>query len=1265
MELFITEWMHEDIDSEYILRAFGRNIESFTLDIYNFYPYFYIELPQDWNKGKISMFVYHMQSVIKRELRGHEIVLKKPLSKFTGMDNFKYVKLIFDNYADFKKWSYAFNKEISIPGLAGGKPCMYQKYESNISPMLRGIHDTVSIGWITVAVYKKLNVDDSINTKNWYSCRIEDIHNNNEGSSIPPLVYLSFDIEADSSHADFPIANKSYTKLAREIIVEYARLCKEHQALQLHSRNKLIAKILQSYIQLAFNNNYANNGVSYCGCTNEGIIGTFNISKIYEGVVAEDIMEIAELIQANYNIPHDFTESAKQIVQECARLRRINNVRFMKAPKQCIGLLLQLQFDMYYKNCNFNNVYTINNEKPTVDAIKAIIKKTMLLCAEHIRYKQNKDTENADDVINQLTKLFDDAFPEICGDEIIQIGSVFKKYGQPHPYLKHIITLCSCDDISNEEMIADENKDIILSNAEIAAELHDVVLIDDCNVRNDMALEIRRAKQAMTDKSEVRVISVATEEELLLEWIKIVLEEDPDIILGYNIFDFDYKYIYSRAKVLGIEEEFNRLGRAVWTEERDSGMSVGRNPDPTVFKEQGLSSSAFGDNTLYYLQMYGRISIDLYKLAQISFKLDSYKLDSVCKIYLGKSKNDLPPTEIFIKQKGTSADRGLIAKYCIMDCILVTRLFDKLDIFINNYGMAQVCSVPLSYLFLRGQGIKLLSFVSKIAAQKGFIIPVLQIIEEEDREKYEGAIVLNPISNIYFEPIVVADFNSLYPSCMISENLSHDSYVSTIVIPAGGAHWTEWKNKLLEEDNEYERKLINGEYDGWTYVDIMYDLYKFVPICKNGKEMKKMKKVVSAHKICRFAQPPNGSKSIVPTILIDLLQARKDTRKKQGACAKNSFEWNVLEGMQLAYKTTANSLYGQIGSPTSAIRLIDISACTTSVGRSQITIARDFCEGNYKSKVVYGDTDSIFIKFDTADMFGNKLLGYDAVFASMLLCTEAALAISNRLKRPHNLEMEKAIWPFILVTKKRYVGNYYTSIHKPSCYRNANGIALKRRDNAKILKHIFGNMIDIIMTRYSIEEAISYIKKECQEMLAGRFPIDYFVFSKTLRGFYKNPTRIAHKVLADRIGTRDPGNKPRSNDRIHYAFIKNETAVLQGDKIETPEFITTANLKINYELYLSNQLEKPLSQIISLHMSAEYIKQFFDRIKAENNDAMLGVRKLSSYSKFNCGQSLSINVMSRKQLLDLNKAKDEEVINLSSSSDEDCDEDGEDELEIL
>ena len=805
-------------------------------------------------------------------------------------------------------------------------------------------------------------------------------------------------------------------------------------------------------------------------------------------------------------------------------------------------------------------------------------------------------------------------FHQVCGDPVSQIGSVFKKFGESDPYLKHIITLNNSDPITNNELILDENKDILLSIDEIIKELIDIdkkTIQKDHLYYNNLAIESRIKKQMKSDIAEVCIIECETEEEVILEWIKLVQKEDPDIILGYNIFDFDYKYLYNRAKILGIENEFNKLGKIKWTEKREIGLGgiKKQNEDLSVFKIQGLNSSAFGDNTLYYLQTLGRVLIDMYKLAQISFKLDSYKLDSVCKIYLGKSKNDLPPTEIFIKQKGTNADRALIAKYCIQDCILVQRLYDKLDIFIAYCGMAQVCSVLYSYLFLRGQGIKLLSFVCKICSKNNFLIKVLEKADLDELEKYEGAIVLNPLKNIYFEPIAVADFNSLYPSCMISHNLSQDSYVGFKIIPVG-EDYTKLRGVIFDETNKYEVALLNGKYEGWDYLDIMYDIYDYRPIIKKGKEMKETEKFIVGHKVCRFAQPPNGEKSIIPNILKYLLDARKDTRKKQAKYKKGEFEYNVLEGLQLAYKTTANSLYGQIGSPTSAIRLIEISACTTAVGRGQIIFSRDFCHKNYpKSVVVYGDTDSIFIKFNTLDIFGNKLFGLDAVYKSMSLCMEAAAVITSHLKAPHNLDFEKAIFPFMLISKKRYHGHYYTKPNDPGYYANSMGIVLKRRDNAKIVKHIFGGMTDIIMKEYNINRAIEYIKEECKKLLKGDFDSQYFIITKTLRSYYKDPTRIAHNVLAQRIGKRDPGSKPRSNDRIPYIYIVNEDKnALQGDRIETPEFIKKNNINIDYLLYLTNQIMKPVMQILDLKI--KNAQELFDDIIMNYKNDKLGIKRL-------------------------------------------------------
>jgi DNA polymerase elongation subunit (family B) len=79
-----------------------------------------------------------------------------------------------------------------------------------------------------------------------------------------------------------------------------------------------------------------------------------------------------------------------------------------------------------------------------------------------------------------------------------------------------------------------------------------------------------------------------------------------------------------------------------------------------------------------------------------------------------------------------------------------------------------------------------------------------------------------------------------------------------------------------------------------------------------------------------------------------------------------------------------------------------------------------------------------------------------------------------------------------------------------------------------------------------------------------KVPVEKLIISKSLRSFYKNPKQIAHNVLAERIGVREPGNKPAPGDRIPYIYIETTGKKLQGDKIETPQFIKDHKLKIDY-----------------------------------------------------------------------------------------------------
>jgi DNA polymerase elongation subunit (family B) len=95
--------------------------------------------------------------------------------------------------------------------------------------------------------------------------------------------------------------------------------------------------------------------------------------------------------------------------------------------------------------------------------------------------------------------------------------------------------------------------------------------------------------------------------------------------------------------------------------------------------------------------------------------------------------------------------------------------------------------------------------------------------------------------------------------------------------------------------------------------------------------------------------------------------------------------------------------------------------------------------------------------------------------------------------------------------------------------------------------------------------------------------MEKLIITKSLRSGYKNPNSIAHKVLADRITARDPGSKPSSGDRIPFVYIvTKDKKALQGEKIETPTFITENGLKIDYSFYITNQIMKPVQQVFAL-----------------------------------------------------------------------------------
>ena len=190
-------------------------------------------------------------------------------------------------------------------------------------------------------------------------------------------------------------------------------------------------------------------------------------------------------------------------------------------------------------------------------------------------------------------------------------------------------------------------------------------------------------------------------------------------------------------------------------------------------------------------------------------------------------------------------------------------------------------------------------------------------------------------------------------------------------------------------------------------------------------------------------------------------------------------------------------------------------------------------------------------------------------------------------KKPHDLEYEKVFKPLILASKKRYIGIKYEEDPKKG-KKTSMGVVTKRRDNAPILKHTFNGVVDILTQEGDTAKAVRFVQETGREMIDGKYDLNMFVISKTLREYYKDPESIAHKVLAMRMADRDPGNKPASNERIPYVYIKidekPDVEYLQGDRIEHINYVREHRCKVDFEVILRNQIMKPVSQILELDL---------------------------------------------------------------------------------
>ena len=1547
----------------FVIQMFGINErgETCCIIVCNYEPFFYVKVPETWGFDAKARFIAELKKAVGKFSEDSiladecKLIRRKTLYGFDGGKDHKFLMLKFKNMATMNRaknqWYEWVSKkvegsEVEERTLGKLNPHGYKGthiYEANIPPLLRYFHikDISPSGWVRVKGGTPCESNKQTTCMHEYCVGHKDVVPQPEKETIVPYKIMSFDIEASSSHGDFPVPIKTYKKLAANIV----DVCLKDPTAATKSE-------VQRMIRTAFHQHQPKSVSSPPAFTMHD-----DIEHIYTKTVPSS-QQLDAMVDRMWSTPVQtlVEEADPDVISNANTIERMFEKMKAEADAQAEAAeaAAEAEADNDDDDGDDKSVFTTATSAPAWTKPKTNPNPNPNPSDASMSDMLHSSSLDRETKINHMNDALLAVFPAVEGDKVTFIGSTFLRYGEERPYLNHCLALGNCDPVTGAQ-----------------------------------------------------IVSCKTERALLQAWTELVQREDPDIIIGYNIFGFDYQFMFHRALENHAEDDFLKLSRNAdeFCGKRD--FKTGR-----VSIEETSIALASGQYDLHYIAMTGRLQIDMYNYFRRDYNLTSYKLDYVGSYFIGDdvravehhadktrvvsknltglevgnyieleetdhstdpykdgqkfqvvavnraagyfeivghetpdmkkhvrwgvSKDDVTPQDIFRMTNEGPGPRAVIAKYCIQDCNLVHHLMNKVDVITGYNEMAKICSVPISFLVIRGQGIKLTSYMAKKCREKNTLMPVID--KGPSGEGYEGAIVLPPKRGLYLDnPVACNDYSSLYPSSMISENLSHDSKVWSKEYDLDG--------NMVRETGEKDPKTGQHIYDNlpnYTYVDVEYDTYRWKPNPRG-----KMEKHLSGKKVCRFAQ---GAKAILPSILEELLAARKATRKLAEQ-QSDPFMANVLDKRQLAYKVTANSLYGQCGAKTSSFYEVDVAASTTATGRKLLTYAKRMVEEVYgdavvttkahgtvltRAEYVYGDsvaahtpvyvrlggvidvcpiealaekygaspntwtqckeegkqtkevcemmcgvetwsekgwtrlhrvirhalaphkkmmrivthtgivdvtddhslilangeeispknveigtkllhsalpqpttahmvttvtveqarvmgfffgdgscgdyhcesgnkcswalnnasmefvqkylelckiaypdfewvyndtlkssgvykitpkskkygsvvefvrsyrsmmyykqckiipsvilngsqeiresfwngmydadgdkdkhgytridqknqisaacicllaqslgwktslntrsdkmdiyratmttrvqrkcpdsvkkiitlpfsdeenthvydlttdnhhfaagignmivhnTDSVFYTFNLTHTDGTPIRGKPALEITIELARQVGAMASAFLKAPHGWVYEKTLMPFGLLQKKRYFGILYETDPNKGKPKSM-GIVLRRRDNAPIVKDVYGGLIDILTKQQDLEAAVQFVRESLQSLVDERVPMDKLIITKSLRSTYKNPQQIAHKVLADRMGKRDPGNKPSSGDRIPFVYIHNaDKKALQGERIETPDYIRAKRLKPNYSFYITNQIMKPVAQLFGL-----------------------------------------------------------------------------------
>jgi DNA polymerase I len=508
----------------------------------------------------------------------------------------------------------------------------------------------------------------------------------------------------------------------------------------------------------------------------------------------------------------------------------------------------------------------------------------------------------------------------------------------------------------------------------------------------------------------------------------------------------------------------------------------------------------------------GRVVVDTFEIYRRDpwVKFKRYDLSTISKAMLGIGKVDLGGNYIE-KVHDAWNGKGLqnFIKYSRRDAELVLRLVVEKNLLDKFFEISKISGLLLQDS-LGGQSQRHEFRLLREFYKRKFIMPCKpgDIGERIKVHGLKGALVLEPETGLH-EWVICLDFTSMYPSLVRAFNICTTTF------------------------------LNNGE--NIEHFTTPYGT-KFVK--------------------------PNVFKGVLPDIVDEYLGARVAV-KKQYKIETDKENKRILKAKNLALKDLSNSLYGYTGYVRSRLYVVAIANTITALGRDTITKTKKLIEENFPVKVIYADTDSVFIKsnikdLDEAEKFGIKISDF---------ITEKLYGL--------NLKFEKIYKTFLIETKKRYAGWAFERENGKWVDRiEMKGIETIRRDWCELVSDTMFEALNIILKEKNVSKASKYVRNIIDDLAKGKIQLEKLTVTKGVTKALDSYDGIQpHVELAKKIMKRD---KTRSlvGQRLEFVIIKGNQ--LLSKRAEDPNYVKEKGLEIDPQYYIYNQLLPPLERIFEV-----------------------------------------------------------------------------------